>query len=133
MSKANVELVASIVEQWRQGDTAWTEKLDPGFEWDFTAYPLPDVADRGAGLNDFLEFLAEYVGSWAAYQAETGELIDAGESVVTAFRESIRARESEVTMERDLFFVWTLKSGTAIRLGSYRARAEALEAAGLSD
>ena len=133
MSQENVEIVGAMYGAWERGEESWVALLDPEVEWDFSAYPLPDVADTGKGLDDFLGFLVDYVGSWAAYQASGSEFIDAGDKVVVVFHETIRATGSDVPIERDLFPVVSVREGKVARIASFRTRQEALEAAGLQE
>ena len=61
------------------------------------------------------------------------EYIDAGDSVVVAFRWWGRGKSSGVPVESDFFGVHDLRDGKIVRFRQYDTRAEALEAAGLSE
>ena len=42
-------------------------------------------------------------------------------------------RASDVTLDRDLPTVWTIRDGRSVRLRVFKTRAQALEAAGLPE
>ena len=71
---------------------------------------------------------------WNKFEAEIEEVIDAGDTVVTATRISGVGRGSGVQVEMQLFQVLTVRDGRVLHVtGGYRDRAEALEAAGLKE
>jgi ketosteroid isomerase-like protein len=133
MSKENVEIVQRGYDAWRQGESSWSEMLDPEIEWDSSAYPGLDIQVRGKGRENYLRFLDRYVRAWSHYKVTPRELVDAGDDVVVVHHETIHARGTEIPIERDLFVVWTIRDGRAIRTRGYRTKQEALEAAGLSE
>ena len=61
------------------------------------------------------------------------ELIDAGDQVLAVIREREIGRASGVPVETTHLVVWTLANGKVTRLQVFDDRAEALEAAGLSE
>ena len=61
------------------------------------------------------------------------EIIDAGDRVVVAIRMSGRGRGSGIDVEANWFHVLTARDDKAVRIAWYASRAEALEAAGLSE
>jgi ketosteroid isomerase-like protein len=133
MSQENVELVSRAFAAWLRGDDRWLDAIDPEIEWDFSAYPLPDLPEHGEGRENFARLLAEFRASWVHYENAAKELIDAGDEVVAVLHETIRARGSDVPLERDVAIVWTMREGRAVRYRAYRTREEALEAAGLRE
>jgi ketosteroid isomerase-like protein len=133
MSEENVEVISGAFAAWLRGDDRWLEAVDPEIEWDFSAYPLPDLPEHGKGRENFARLLAEFRASWVAYKNAAKELIDAGDQVVAVLHETIRARGSDVPLERDVAIVWTMREGRAVRYRAYRTREEALEAAGLRE
>src|SRR5215213_9162478 len=60
-------------------------------------------------------------------------LIDAGPSVVIVLREHGRGKGSGAPFDQELPQLWTFRGDRIIRWGSFQARAEALEAAGVTD
>jgi uncharacterized protein len=58
---------------------------------------------------------------------------DLGDEVVLFLRFRGRGRESGAELEAPMAHVWTFRDGKAVRLRQFLDRAEALEAAGLSE
>jgi ketosteroid isomerase-like protein len=61
------------------------------------------------------------------------ETIDAGDRVVVETRVSGRGRESGVGVDSRTYMVWTLRGKKVLRMDEFTERADALEAAGLSE
>jgi ketosteroid isomerase-like protein len=134
MSQENVEVIRASFEFWRDGRTGdWIETLDADIEWDISAHPLPDFPDRGSGRDAFVGHMGNYLSGWTDYEASTKELIDRGDNVVVILYERARMPDSDMMLDRDLPTVWTVRDGRAARFRVFKTRAEALEAAGLSE
>ena len=129
MSQENVEMVRNGVEAWMSGDVAaafamWDEKI----EW--VAPPEDPDQPVVVGNEAAAEAMAQWLSTWDAYRYELGELIDAGEEVIQAGRQVMAARGAEVSSE--IFFVWTIRDGRAVRLRMFYKRDQALKAVGLA-
>jgi ketosteroid isomerase-like protein len=134
MSQENVEVVRASFELWCDGRMGeWIATLDADIEWDISAHPLPDFPDRGRGRGAFVGHMGDYLSGWIAYEASGKELIDQGDNVVLIIHERARMPDSDTMLDRDLPTVWTVRDGRAVRLRVFQARAEALEAVGLSE
>ena len=135
MSQENVEVVRRSFELWLSGDLeAWLTTIDPDIGWDISAHPLPDVPNHGRGRDAFAsDMLATYASGWTDYSAEMKELVDAGEHVVAVLHETAKMRDTGVPLDRDLAQVWTVRDRRGAFLRVFRTKAEALEAAGLSE
>ena len=106
MSQGNVELVKRSFELFLRGDLeAWLDTLHPDVGWDISAHPLPDVPNHGRGRDAFTDMTATYLSGWIDYSAELKELVDAGD----------------------------VRNGRVVFLRVFQTKAEALEAAGLSE
>jgi uncharacterized protein len=130
MSQENVELVRSGVEAWMAGDVAavfalWHKEI----EW----IAPPEDPDQPVVVGNLAaaEAMAHWLSTWEEYRYEPGELIDAGEDVIQAGRQVMAARGAEVASE--IFFVWTIRDGRAVRLRMFYKRDQALKAAGLRE
>jgi uncharacterized protein len=135
MSRENVEAVRRSFELWLGGDfDAWLATIDPDVGWDISTHPLPDVPNYGRGRDALVtDMLATYVSGWTDYSVELKELVDAGDHVVAVLHETAMMRETGVPLDRDLVQVWTVRDGRSTFLRVFRTKAEALEAAGLSE
>ena len=132
MSQQNVEILRHAVDASRRGER-WADVLATDFEWDHSAFPGLDMQVRGSGRENYLQMMDRYRRAWIDYEMAVKELIDAGDDVVVTVHEKVRARGTEMLVERDLALVWTLREGRAIRVRGYGTKHEALEAAGLRE
>jgi uncharacterized protein len=133
MSEENVEVVRRVVDAIR--DRRWeeaTRQLGPDIELHGTAGGLTEGSVwRGPKqIRDFFEQDAE---AWDERRLEAEEFIDAGDRVVVLVREFRRGRGSGVELEADTAVVFEVRDGRVVRIQGYMDRAEALEAAGLSE
>jgi ketosteroid isomerase-like protein len=88
------------------------------------------------GAYHGIDAVAAYTRSLLEDQTVTMEAdeVDAvGDSVVVAVRQHAVGRTSGVPTEIRYFTVWSFRGRKVIRIESFRERAEALEAAGLSE
>jgi ketosteroid isomerase-like protein len=134
MSQENVEIVRRGFELISGDFDAWLETIDPDIGWDISTHPLPDVPNKGSGRKALVEhFLGTYLSGWNDYESELTEAIDAGDQVVAVVHESARMRETDVPLDRDLIYLWTMRDGRAMFVRVFRIKEEALEAAGLRE
>lgn len=132
MSQENVGIVRAIYEAWARGDyEAAFEVIDGDVEW---FGPL-DVSGSGfaRGHEGVRHSLGMWVGTWDEFHFELRELIDAGDEVLVAGWQRGRGKGSGVEVSEEIFSVWTVRSGKAVRQRMFRDRAEALDAVGLSE
>ena len=137
MSEENVEVVQAIYDSWTRGDyDAVFALLDTDIEW----FGPPDISasgEPGSGLarghDGVRRSLARWVGEWDEYSFEVRRLIDSGDDVLVEGRHRGRGKTSGVEVSEEIFSVWTVRAGQAVRQRMFRDRAEAVEAAGLSE
>jgi ketosteroid isomerase-like protein len=67
------------------------------------------------------------------FTLKSEEFISAGDSVLVSTRQQGIARISGIPSDEDYFTVWSFRGRKVIRIETFRERAQALEAAGLSD
>jgi len=85
------------------------------------------------GAEGLRSFIRERYEAWETAVDHLEELIDAGDQVVTVVISRGRGRTSGAEVEQTHYGVWTLQGGKVIRVAWLGTRAEALEAAGLSE
>ncbi len=130
MSEENVEMVRRGIESV---DTFWA-MLDEYVVWDMRAwFPSPDLDDVYVGRDAVIKASRHYWGTWDEYRVEAEEILDAGPSVVVILHEYGRGKGSGAPFEKRHPQVWTFRGDRIIRWDSFSSRAEALEAAGLSE
>ena len=131
MSQKNVEIARAAFEAWSRGDLdAWLAEADPEIEW----FVLPDAPDPGPHRGR--EAILERAALWRemlALQGEVVEYIDAGDYVVMPIRMRGRPAGSDAEVVLDEVYVSKFRDGKVVELREYRTKAEALEAAGLSE
>ena len=132
MSQENVEIVRRCYELMSKREfSAFPEVAHSDLVFDLSRNVFNPGVYRG--LDGLLQFLEQVDEMWEGFEARPQEFIDGGDHVVAAVRISGRGRDGvEVAMQ--IFADWVLREGRVARVtGGYRERAEALEAAGLSE
>ena len=132
MSEENVEIARELLELWKRGDQgAGREFYDEGCEIVFSASWFPDPGAYRIG--------AEALDAWATFtdefeQVESGvdRVVEAGEQVVALTYVRGRGRASGAAVRAETAIVLTFRDGKVTRV-ELTDRAEALEAAGLSE
>jgi ketosteroid isomerase-like protein len=129
VSQENVEIVRRAFEaSTRRDNEAALALYDP----EVTFHHQVDGSVY-RGLTGVREFFRDWLAAWSELSYDAEEWIDAGDDVVAALHVQARGRHSEVPVERREWHVWTLREGKLWRLRIYATKAEALEAAGLSE
>ena len=133
MSEENVEKVRGAFEAFNRGDLeAGVADLAPEFEY-VTTGAIPGAAGVYRGPEGFRRFLESFWGEFDDSRLEVRELIDAGDQVVAALKFRGRGKQSGVETNWDIWAVYTVRGGKAVRGQGFTSRDEALEAAGLSE
>jgi ketosteroid isomerase-like protein len=130
MSEENVEIVRSILANWKRGDYTSIEWAHPDIE--FIA-PLDTIETRG--LDEMGHRWREFLGAWEHFATTPERFIDLGDDLVLALvRFQGRGRASGApTTSYSGGQLFTLRNGKVVRLVLYSTREEALEAAGFSE
>jgi ketosteroid isomerase-like protein len=139
MSQENVEIVRRVFEAVARGDTEAVLSLyDPDVEWDGSRHTwstvMGDTHAAWHGHEGLRKWSREYYAMWEALDDEVEELIEAGDRVVSVVTTRARGRASGAEVEwKHNAGVWTVQKGRIVRVVWFPTRAEALEAAGLSE
>jgi uncharacterized protein len=135
MSVENVEIVRGVYDAWQRGDfEAALEPFHESVEW----FGPPDISRAGGGGAErghegVRRSVGRWMSTWEDHRFELRELIDFGDEVLTECWQQGRGRGSGVEVSEEIFSVWTLRAGKIVRQRMFRDRAQALEAAGLSE
>jgi ketosteroid isomerase-like protein len=132
MSQENVEVVRRHYEAWNGRDlmtllTLW--RSDAEIDWSRSRGPLKGVYRGHRGLETFWN---EFWSTFEEVQVETHGFTEAGSEVVTSNTAHMLGRDGIEVIARSNF-VHTVENGQITRLRMFQERAEALEAAGLSE
>jgi ketosteroid isomerase-like protein len=108
---------------------------DLDIEWHFARSPFRNLVrhDVYRGRDALRDFIRErYEDAWVSITDEVEDLIDADEHVISIIKTRGRGRASGAPAEKTHAGVWTIRDGRIVRV-EWMSRAEALEAAGLSE
>jgi len=134
MSQENVELVRRYYQAFAQGGfdqlmEYWSDDLDHRAARDGVDDPGPI-----RGKDAMRKHIGDWIDTFDDFWFEAVELFDAGEETVVAVeRFGGRAKRSGVETDQTGGVVFTIRERKIIRCREYGTRAEALEAAGLSE
>jgi ketosteroid isomerase-like protein len=128
MSGANVELVRTIYERFRAGDSDGALSLC-GEE--IEVHDRPEIPDPQVyrGHEGVLSSLRASRAAFRGLDIVPEEFLDAGDRVIVVFRFQGKGRESGVFIEERLAHVWTIRKGQAVRMEVHSGRDEAIRAA----
>ena len=133
MSRENVEIVRAISDAYARGDYEDAlGRLDEDIEF----VSPPDITGGGQvwrGREGTRRGVTSFLGTWEDYRYEVRDLIDCGDEVLVEGWQRARGRGSGVEVSEAIYTVWTVREGRVVRQRMFRDRAEALEAAGLSE
>ena len=127
MSEENVEIVRQNYEQLNETGTPALDSLDSEVEFDFAWM-------EGTGADAWVRAIAEWKDTFDAWEIEPRELIEAGpEQVVAIVRDRARPKGLTDSVDNEFAHLWTLLDGRVVRFQAFVTKADALEAAGLSE
>jgi ketosteroid isomerase-like protein len=134
MSQENVELARRTYAEWAQGNMkAGVELFDPEIVFE-TFMPDSNTRIVANGSPEVEAFMREFLAQWRDYRLIGEEFRAAGEDkVFVGGRQTARGRHSGVEVELPFFSVWTFRAEKVVGLRFTPFRAQALEAAGLSE
>jgi|SRR4029453_716246 ketosteroid isomerase-like protein len=134
MSEENVEIVRQAWEAWvRKDNETGLALYDPEVQIDLTAVPHIGQSEVYFGREGLQEWLRDLLASFGIVKTEVEEWIDAGEQVIAMVHSYRRGKRSGVPVDMVQAHLWTVHDGLLLRLQIFSTRAEALEAAGLSE
>jgi ketosteroid isomerase-like protein len=137
MSEENVEVVRKALDAFNafmsRGDTELIEEL---FDPEVTIEPLVAGAVEGTdyrGRAGVLEFGSQLKEIFAEYHADYSRIEEHGEVLLVSGKITGRGRTGGVPVEQGVFSAVRLREGKIIYAAFRGTRADALEAAGLSE
>ena len=123
-----MKIVRRLFEAYAAGELEKAlADADPEIVWN----PVEETATQGHDAVG--ENLRRWETDWEDLRTVPEEFVDAGERVVVTVHFAGRGRGSGIDVDVRLYQVWTLHDGKAVRMDEFTERAEALEAAGLSE
>ena len=133
MSQENVEMVQRAYEAFNRGDRdAAVADVAPDFEY-VASGAIPGATGNYRGPEGFKRFTEWLLDQFDDVRVDLTEVIEAGDQVVVRATSRGRGKRSGVETSWDVWQVWTLRDGKAVRGEGFTSREEALEAAELSE
>ncbi len=134
MSTEHVDVIEGLYTATGRGDVAAALALiDPEIEINYRGV-VPDLYGRDLhGHQGVGEVMATVSGEFSEFEASPEEIFDAEDKVVVVVFQRGVGRASGIPVERRVAQVWTVRDGMAVRWQIFKDRAEALEAAGISE
>ena len=132
MSQENVEVVKQADEAWNRRDlTTWLAlfRSDAEIDWSRSRGPLKGLY---RGHSELEAFWDEFWSTFEDVQLENYDWAETGSEVVYSQTAHIRGRQGIEVIARSTQ-VFTLENGQITWLRMFQERADALEAAGLSE
>jgi ketosteroid isomerase-like protein len=136
MSQENVEALRRLYGESAKGDLwALRELADPNIEWEWSARMASIVGGPRVyrGLDEVGATTLEWIEFWDFYWMTAEDFIEADDEIVVPMLLHARTASTDSVLEQRITAVWTFRNGRAVRVRYYDDRAEALEAAGLSE
>jgi ketosteroid isomerase-like protein len=132
MSRENVEVVRRAYEATNRGAYDIVESLlHPEIEFHtFGRSPEAGVYHGKEAVRDYNENLFQ---QFESIRFEIGELVDAGDRVVVMTTQHALPKGGQHEMSVEVAEVWVIRDALLAERRSYSTRADALEAAGLSE
>jgi len=129
MSRENLEIVRRGWEAYERGDLSEAlEGLSPELVTS-VAPPLP-VAGTYHGREGILQVTLDWAEGFDELVVTASEFIDAGDRIVVRTLHRSRGATSGALVEADVWYVFTVRAGQAVRVDIFNERSEALQAAG---
>ena len=134
MSQENVELIRQGWDAWLRGDLPTLFcTFDPEIVWD-TSHFRDWPESTYYGIKGVERFLSEWLNVWDDYEAGVEDVFAAPDGrVVSLIWHRGKGRNSRLPMDMEMAQIATVRGGKVTRLDNYDDRADALEAAGLSE
>ena len=132
MSQENVEVVRQVYERLNRGDVEGVVALcDEDFLMDMSERVFnPDTYRGHDGVRRFYDGVMD---AWESYHWDVEEAREGDDWVVAMLRCQGQSREAGPGVDWRVAWFWRLRQGKAVFVRFYRQRADALEAAGLSE
>jgi ketosteroid isomerase-like protein len=131
MSEENVELVKDVISRWNAGERTFADEIHPDAEVLSRGLMEGRLLRGREGVRRLFREIDEQFDEW---RIDTEEWRDAGDYVVALGRAHMHGRESGITFEQPLGWLFEIRDGQVFRFETFLDKpADALEAAGLRE
>ena len=133
MPQGNVEIVRGIYTEAAEGRlTTCLHLFHPDVEYRRLGSGV-GLSGTWRGVDAMVRAASEWALTFDLLRVQAERFIEAGDAVVVFTRQTGTAKASGVPVDGEFTDVMTLCEGRVVRFDQYQDRAEALEAAGLSE
>jgi ketosteroid isomerase-like protein len=133
MSEDNVRSVRHFLDRAREDPDVW-DIFDQDVLWEVGGLAIPDAPATSRGPDGVRKFFRRWVGTFEGWAYEVEEVIDAGDAAVAVhIHQWGRGKGSGAPVDLRFWEVWIMRDGKAVRVTHRLEKADALEAAGLSE
>jgi ketosteroid isomerase-like protein len=133
MPRENVEMVRRAFEAFNRGDLdSAVADIAPDCEY-IPSGGIPDADDVYRGPEGYKRFIRWLRDEFDDARVEAHEFIETDDQVVVSLTNRGRGRQSGVEVSWHVWQVWAIRDAKVVRGQGFMSRAEALEAAGLSE
>jgi ketosteroid isomerase-like protein len=133
MPEDNIEFAQRAVDAFNRGEVdAVLTMLSPDVE----VFASRSLANEGRfhGREGYLEWIGQWLEAWETFRVEMeDDFSTAGDDVVVSAHQYGRGKGSGVEVEMPIAYLFTVRDGQAVRIHLYPSKAEALQAAGMTD
>lgn len=125
---SNTEIVHRAAAAFNRGDLEGTlADVAPEFEY-VTAGTIPDLSGTYRGTERFEAFVRRFWEGFEKARLDVHDVVEGEDGrVMVAMTMSGRGQQSEAETSWDVFQVWTIKDGKAIRGQGFMNREDALD------
>ena len=132
MAAEDVEKLREVYEHWSRGNwRAGTELFAD--EVRSTTFDADGDEIELNSLEELVVWFRSFLGQWQDFRQEIDQMIDCGDRVFVAGRQSAAGRASGVRLEMSVFNVWVFEDGKVVEFHTTRHEGVARRKAGLSD
>ena len=132
MSQENVKIVVSFFKSTDVASAFGAVSEDVTFAFHGKSRQLSG-AEEFSGKEEALKWMVDWFGRFRDYQFEIDEALDWGDRVLVVTTHQAKGRTSGAPFRQRTAQVLTVRDGKIVRQDFFDGRAEALEAAGLSE
>jgi ketosteroid isomerase-like protein len=131
MSQQNLSIgtVQAWFEAFTDDTNAFRDTLHPDIEW----FPFEDNHSPSFGTDAAMRIRQHWLDSWQEQVVDLQGIAVRGDNVVVTAHITARGKGSGVEVDTRLHFHFGLRDGRIVHIYEHLDRAEALEAAGLSE
>jgi ketosteroid isomerase-like protein len=131
MSEENVEIVRRMYDAYQRGDNETAlAAFHPEVEFDASIRPEGGIYQGPAGIA---EAMRTWAGTWDDFRIDVEEIIDAGDRILAAERQTGRGKGSGLPLDQHTYSIFSIRDGKIVHLLWLDSRERAWSAAGLSD